>query len=754
ALGVGMLVDNAIVVLESIARCREEGDPPREAALRGVREVGTAVAASTLTTVAVFFPIVFVVGIAGQVFRDLSLTVVFSLLASLAMSLFFIPMLSARQWGVSERARKGGSLRAEVFAPRHLSAGIERIRTAPGFFRKVRNLFGLPFFLALGEPLWPHERFPLRGGGESVHWKVVRKILSLLLFPFWAAIRVVAAVLAMASGIFAYLFRIFLTVGELVTLWVGGLGLWLVNKALAGPLKWFDRGFDRAVVVYKGMVRMAMNRPSRVLVSVAIAFIFLFMAYKLLDTELIPQMHNRTLEVEATLPVGTPLEDTDQTARGVAKRLMALPEVSEVAVQSGVAKDDLTKTEGGEYSARMTITLVGQGRLQALEDRALRKIRAILENVPDMRSKVRFPSLFSRRTPVEVEVYADDLDRLRALNRQAFAQLSVTPGITDLQTSLSDGNPEIQISYDRDRLSRYGLDIASVASLVRTKVLGQVQTKFDKGREKIDIRMQVGPEDRATLGGLGDLVVNPGAPHPIPLSAIANLKTGVGPSEIRRVDQQRVAVISANLEDVGLKRAADNIAASLSRLHWGPEEGYKLAGQKDEMDRSSRSLLMALVLSIFLVYLVMASQFESLLHPFLIMFSIPLALVGVLLILLVLDIPLSILVFIGMIMLAGIVVNNAIVLVDYINQLRARGMSLEESIELGGTVRMRPILMTTFTTLFGLLPLAVGAGAGSELQSPMAITVMAGLAASTLLTLLVIPTLYYLVERRRHRSRA
>jgi len=184
-------------------------------------------------------------------------------------------------------------------------------------------------------------------------------------------------------------------------------------------------------------------------------------------------------------------------------------------------------------------------------------------------------------------------------------------------------------------------------------------------------------------------------------------------------------------------------------MPWRGDEGFRIAGQKDEMDQSSRSLLLALMLSIFLVYLVMASQFESLLHPFLIMFTIPLAFVGVFMALLLFGMPMSILVFIGMIMLAGIVVNNAIVLVDYVNQLRRRGLSLEDSIEQAGTVRMRPILMTTLTTLFGLMPLAFGLGAGSELQSPMAITVMSGLLVSTLLTLLVIPTLYYLVEHKR-----
>ena len=753
ALGVGMLVDNAIVVLESIARCREEGDPPREAALRGVREVGMAVAASTLTTVAVFFPIVFVEGIAGQVFRDLSLTVVYSLLASLVMSLFFIPMLSARDFSLPERKPGEGSLARLIFVPRHWDAARGRVTSAPGPLPRLLRLAEFPFVLALGEPLLPPvEEVPLPEDSPAPK-RALRRLRRMVGRPLWTLFRLTMGLMAMAAGILAYALRLLLAACELALLWLAGLGAWLTAGILAKPLAWFESVFERLVALYRGAVRLAGERPARVLGVTGLAFLFMFVAYRFLDSELIPQLHNRTLVVEALLPVGTPLEATDRTVRGIASRILALPEVDEVAVQTGVAKDDLTTTEGGEYSSTMTVVLKPKGNLRAMEDRAVEEIRGILATVPDVRGQVRYPSLFSTRTPLEVELFSNDLDRLKLLSREGLAALSGMKGLTDVQSSLSKGNPEIQITYDRTRLAQYGLDIASVASLVRTKVLGQVQSKFDRGREKVDIRVQVRPEDRANLSQLADLVVNPGGPTAVPLGAIAELKTGTGPSEIRRVNQQRVAVLSANLEGMGFKGVSREIDAAMAGLPWLSDEGFRVAGQKDEMDQSSRSLILALVLSVFLVYLVMASQFESLLHPFLIMFTIPLAFVGVLAVLLLFGIPISILVFIGVIMLAGIVVNNAIVLVDYINQLRARGIALDESVERAGVVRMRPILMTTLTTLFGLLPLAMGLGAGAELQQPMAITVMAGLAVSTLLTLLVIPTLYLLVERRREEGR-
>lgn len=747
ALGVGMLVDNAIVVLESIARCREEGDAPRAAALRGVHEVGMAVTASTLTSVAVFFPIVFVEGIAGQVFRDLSMTVVFSLLASLVVSLFFIPMVSARSLGIAPRRETSGCPLREVLVPAHWDLAAARLRGSEGFGRKALAIARFPFTLAMGAPRAAPA--PPRAEGEPETSVSPRRLLKLITVPLGGLFDFLTGLLAILATALGYLVKVLLVLGEVAILWVLGALGWAARRALSLPMKLFDSGMGRLLGAYRGAVRKALARPARVLSTTGLAFVALLAGFGLIDTQLIPQLHNRTLEVETTLPVGTPLENTDASLREVARRIQELPEVEGVALQSGVAKDDLKTTEGGQFSSRMTVTLTRRGSLRRVEDRAVNGIRTLCASVPDLKSKVRFPSLFSTRTPVEVEVYADELDRLSDVNRESVAALSSVEGLTDVQTSLSKGHPEIQISYDRQRLAQYGLDIAAVASTVRTKVLGQVQTKFDKGREKVDIRVQVRPEDRTDIAQLGTLVVNPGAPTPVPLAAVADLRVGVGPSEIRRIDQQRVAVLSANLGSAGFRSATRGIEAALASVAWKADEGYRIGGQKDEMDRSSRSLLLALVLSIFLVYLVMASQFESLLHPFLIMFTIPLALFGVVVVLVALSIPLSILVFIGMIMLAGIVVNNAIILVDYVNTLRGRGTPLAEALEEGGAARLRPILMTTLTTLFGLAPLALGLGAGAELQSPMAITVMAGLAFSTLLTLLVIPTLYYAVERRR-----
>jgi len=243
-------------------------------------------------------------------------------------------------------------------------------------------------------------------------------------------------------------------------------------------------------------------------------------------------------------------------------------------------------------------------------------------------------------------------------------------------------------------------------------------------------------------------VINPGSPIPLPLEAVADIKVNEGPSEIRRIDQQRTAVITANISGRDLGSISEDIFEILRVLDMPDDFTFDITGQNKEMETSLNSLMLALALAIFLVYIVMASQFESLLHPFIIIFTIPLALIGVLIFLFLFNIPASVVVFLGGIMLAGIVVNNAIILVDYINRLRARGLEKMEAILTAGKVRLRPILMTTSTTALGLLPMAVGMGDGAEIRAPMAITVIIGLLTSTVLTLIVIPTVYSVLDRK------
>jgi HAE1 family hydrophobic/amphiphilic exporter-1 len=322
------------------------------------------------------------------------------------------------------------------------------------------------------------------------------------------------------------------------------------------------------------------------------------------------------------------------------------------------------------------------------------------------------------------------------------------PGLVDVRSSLQAGNPELQILYQRDRLSEFGLSLREVAELVRNKVQGRVATDFCEKERQLDVLVRLREADRLGLEELERLVVNPRAAIPIRLAAVADIRVDEGPSEIRRIDQQRAALITANIQRIDLGTASVAINEVMQQIDYPTGFGYSISGQNKEMETSMRSLYFALGLAIFLVYIVMASQFESLLHPFVIMFTVPLALIGVVFALWLSRTAVSVVVFIGLITLAGIVVNNAIVLVDYINHLRRGGLTRREAIVKAGSVRLRPILMTTATTVLGLLPMALGFGEGAEIRTPMALTVITGLVSATLLTLVVIPTVYDLMDWR------
>jgi HAE1 family hydrophobic/amphiphilic exporter-1 len=749
ALGVGMLVDNSIVVLESIHRCREEGDPLLRATLRGVSEVGSAVISSTLTTVAVFFPMVFVEGVAGQMFGDLGLTVVFSLLASLAVALFLIPMLVSRELKPMADARST----AEVLRARWVrwTAIVEAKQTIADF--RWWHVLLLPYF-------------------------VLRLVLHL-------AFELIAKLLSTVLGL------VFMAAVKLI-----GLVLWLLGYVVRPVLWGFDKFIGALERLYGAIIRWSL-RHSFTIVGLSIAaFVVMGVGATRLDSELIPEIHQGEFTVELNLPVGTPLDQTDEAIRPLEQALRErIPRLRTAVTTVGSERDSDEDGERGEHTTKVAISLVaGGGQQQQADDgstdersakggrapieaaetepaalspeqaeaEALEVVREIVRDIPDLEANITRPVLFSFKTPIEVEIRGHDLDELSDATELVRQRLIEVPGLRDVRSSIQPGNPEVQILYDRDALARLGLDIRVVAELVRDKVQGQEATKFNRRDRKVPIRVRAEGMDKASIEELRNLAVNPpGAAAmsriaagqlglqtpPIPLSAVADIEVGRGPNEIRRIGQQRVGLVTANIEGAGLGSVATDIDTALAELELPASVNTAVTGQSEEWDTSSQSLYLALGLSVFLVYVIMASQFESLLYPLIILVSIPLAFVGVVVVLWLLDMPLSVIVFLGAIMLAGIVVNNAIVLVDYVNQLKQRGHETATALELAGTVRLRPILMTTLTTVLGLIPMAIGLGDGAEIRQPMAVTVIAGLSASTVLTLIVIPTLYQFVDR-------
>jgi HAE1 family hydrophobic/amphiphilic exporter-1 len=705
ALGVGMLVDSSIVVLESIQRCREEGDDLVRATVRGTAEVRSAVIASTLTSIAVFLPMVFVEGVAGQAFGDLGLAVVFSLLVSAVVALYFIPMLASR----------GGA-----------GAG------AP-----VQDVKGR--FLGFWSGWW---------GDVTTSWSRWRRARSALLRLLWApllAVSHVARFLLAAVG-FLLLGLVALVVG-LAGVAIKGLGLlvqvitWPLRKLVDGLLGSLGHLYPRAL-------RASLAHPVLVLLGVGAIGWGTFVLARGLDSELLPEVHQGEFTVEVALPVGTPIERTVEILAPVEQAILAEGDgIRSLVLTLGYDSENSQRSDEGEHTARFKVLLDDRHRGGHAEAAVIERLRDRFARVPDLDARVVRPVLLTTRTPIEVEIYGDDLPALRRQAEQARALMASMPQLTDVDTTQRRGAPEVQIVYDRDRLVRRGLDIAKVAQLVRDKVQGTEATRFNRGDRRIPIVVRLGLDDRETVEDVRGLVVNPGSATPVPLSAVATVSLGEGPSEVRRVDGQRVALVRARPDGVSLSAATAAIEGRLAReLDWPQDMGWFISGQSEEWDRSRASLLVALGLSVFLVYVIMAAQFESLVHPLVIMVSIPLALTGTVVALWLLGINLSIVVFLGVIMLAGIVVNNAIVLVDYINSLRRGGAPRDEAIVTAGSVRLRPILMTTATTVLGLLPLALGFGDGAELRSPMAVAVIGGLLSSTVLTLIVIPTFYALAD--------
>ncbi|MCH2450965.1 MAG: efflux RND transporter permease subunit, partial [Gracilimonas sp.] len=671
ALGIGMLVDNSIVVLENIARHKEMGKGIIESAREGAGEVGMAVVASTLTTIAVFFPLVFVQGIAGQLFRDQALTVTFSLLASLVVAITLIPMMS--------------------------SIGGSKIKAEPLQLKEPRTKFG-------------------------------RGLRAIRMFLFY-------------------------TIPTAITKAVKFLLKWISRgtKALFSPLVYvFDRSYRVIEDVYTSMLRWALDHRFIVLASAILIFSGSVALVPRIGVELIPQLSQGEFSVEFKLPPGTPIEKTDAALRAVQTSARDHDHIQTTFAVAGTGnRMDANPDEGGENWGEMNVTL-SSGSSANEEEIAMDKLRSSLSQVPGLQYKFERPSLFSFSTPIEIEISGFDLDKLKQAGDAVARTLSSNNRFDDVKSTMETGSPEIQIIFDRDKAASLGLQVHEVADRIVSNVRGDIATRYSWRDRKIDVLVRAREADRTSIDEIQRLVVNPNSERPIPLSAIAEVQIANGPGEIRRVAQQRVALVSANLNYGDLGEAAEEVGQALAGVTLPSGIFAEIAGQNEEMSESFRSLMFALALAIFLVYLVMASQFESLLHPFIILFTIPLALVGAILALFLTGTTISVVVFIGLILLIGIVVNNAIILIDIINQMRMKGMEKLEAIREGGKSRLRPILMTTLTTTLGLLPLAIGFGDGAELRAPMGITVIGGLLVSTLLTLLVIPVMYAILDRKNY----
>jgi HAE1 family hydrophobic/amphiphilic exporter-1 len=625
ALGIGMLVDNSIVVLESIQRYRENGASAYDSALQGTTEVSGAVTASTFTTVAVFFPIVFVEGIAGQLFKDMALTVTYSLLASLLVSLTLVPMLNV-------------ALRREN----------------------------------------PKER--------------LAKVLRFVLKPV-------------------------------------------------------DRLYDKVFNSYQRIQNVSFSRRKFIFIAVFVAFAASIFLTRFMGRELIPVISQGEFIINVEFQPGTSLKENAAIVSDISDALKKYSEIDSIYELIGKgSRGGISFQEERENLSEFTLRLK-PGILGKKEDRIMDRVRADLERFPTTEVKVYKPRLFSFKAPLEVVVAGTDLDKIKLASDELLAKIRGIPGIIDLKSSMEEGYPEIQILFNRAVLANQDMTINSVGSQIRNKIEGNVATRFIESDREVDIRVRLSEDARDRVEKISRIQIQNGLGVMVPLQALAEIQIKEGPAEIRRIVQQKSAVITGNISDISLDDAKSKVMAAAATLPRSPDVSIYLAGQSMEQDVAFSSMTFAIFLAVFLVYLVMASQFESFKKPFIIMFTIPLGIIGVVIVGLATGMSINVIVLIGLIILSGIIVNNAIVLVDYIGQLQRQGMPKREAIQTAARVRWRPILMTTITTVLGLMPMALDFNEGFEIRIPLALTLIGGLIFGTFLTLVFIPLVYDWVVR-------
>lgn len=628
ALGIGMLVDNAIVVMENVFRHMEMGEDPKVASSVGASEVTGAISASTWTTIAIFLPLIFVIGIAGQIFKQLALTVTYSLTASLIVALTIIPVLMVRS-----------KAKYEAFT------GKQTKRQA-GFFAAMNKFYG--------------------------------SILAVFI-----------------------------------------------------------------------------KHPARCLWVILIVFLASACLFFIIPKEFMPKIDQGQFIIRVEMPTGAVLEATDKAVRKIEGTLSKMPDVENISINIGSTKGRVGEEAVeslGPHQGQMMVNLKNKRKhpsswvIQDLKDRLSREdlgeadLKYILQ-------ESLFKTAFSESKPIALEVKGNDLTLIKNLALSVQRGLNEIPGLYGVENSLTPPAPETKVNILKDKAAFCQLSVNDIAQTAHIAIKGLTVSKFREKGKEYDIRVRLREKDRADLSKLRHLVIRSSLGIDVPLSEVSYFSTGKGPSQINRLDQERVILVSANIFNRALNEVVADIDHMLSGIN--VPDGYKVVfgGESQQMKESFDSLTFALILSFILIYMIMASMFENLWQPFVIMFTVPLSIIGVAWALVLTHTSLNIVAFLGIIILGGVVVNNGIVLIDFVNTSRKDGKSLEESLMYGSQVRLRPILMTALTTILGLLPLALGIGQGSKLQSPMAVTVMGGLTVATFLTLVVIPAIYLVTQR-------
>lgn len=637
-IAIGMVVDNAIVVLENVTRHIEQGSRPKQAAIFGASEMGMAISASTATTLMVFIPMIFVGGVVGLLFKQLAIITSVTMVASLVTSLSLTPMVSSK-----------------------LLKGV----------RKNQDI-----------------------------------------------------------------------------------------KQRSSLFKWSEDRFIALEGVYKRALSRAIHHK---IVTVSVAIILLagsIMLGKSMGSDYIPAFDAGDISLVFETEVGTSAKETDR----VAQKVMQIFEEEVPEMAPGSLSAITGQTDGGTLKSvgfaegKNICTVIAHLVKPDERERSATEIgEALRQRVAEIPEISKFHitagSIISEAItgsvkPIEIEITGNDYQEINEYARGLYDKMVNIQGLTDMQTTIDDGKLEIQIDIDKDKASALSLNTAMIAMQVRQSIFGSEAGEYTESGEDYTINVRYAPKHRARIESIGNIQVMNLRGRQIPLSAVAEIKMGTGPLSIKHKSQQRIVKVMANLLDISLGEAANKVEDLIELMPPPDGVNVNLSGQISEQGESFADLYTILIIGVLLVYMVMAAQFESLKDPFIIMFAIPFTFVGIILAFFVTGITLSVTTFIGVIMLMGIVVNNGIVLVDYTNLLRKRGYTITEAVLESGRSRMRPVLMTSFTTMLGMLPMALSKGMGREMYSPLGVTVIGGLLVSTVVTLLLVPTIYGIFHRK------
>ena len=531
-------------------------------------------------------------------------------------------------------------------------------------------------------------------------------------------------------------------------------------RALQAPLDRFARFFRRMEEGYSGLLTWALDHKARILLGTMTVFLLSSLLVLRIDTELFPPSDEGEFGISVRLPVGTRVEETLKVVDEIQDIVMReVPELRSVFGRAGGGRGRSSVFAGrfaGPHTGSVRVRLVPNAERTRSSFEIMEDLRPRLADFPGARISLSPGGLLARvisfgaEEPIDIEIQGYDLKVGSEKAAEIADLLREVRGITDIQISREEGMPEFKIEMDHQRIAALGLDPSQVGGAIKTAVDGTEASIFidpSSGKEH-KIRVRLRPEDRQEIDQLNRIFIRSDG-KAIPLNNLAKLVPSTSPTQIERKYQQRIVHVTANVTGWGLGSVAREVEKVLSQVEVPKDFNIRLSGAREEQEQAFRNLTLALVLAVALVYMVLASQYGSLLHPFVIMFSVPLGLIGVVWVLYATGTTLSIISFIGVIMMVGIVVSNAILLVEYANQLRAAGMDLHAAVTLAGKTRLRPIMMTSFTTILGLLPLALGIGEGAEANAPLAISVIGGLTVSTFMTLVFVPTLYALMEEWR-----